>query len=129
MIYAVAGDIATHLGRPLNSTEEAQVSLWIGWLEADIALRLPPPTLVDDLVAQRVIVQSIAAYMDNPSAASEVQVSVDDGSVTKRYTKSLGRVQILPELWADLGWSGDTGAFTVTPYAAPDVGADVDAWR
>lgn len=129
MIYATSNDVATHLGRSLSTTEESQINLWISWLEADIGRNMPDPTTVDGTTAQRVIVQSIAAYLDNPTAASEVQVSVDDGSVTKRYTRSLGRVQILPELWADLGWSGDTGAFTVTPYAAADTGADVDAWR
>ena len=129
MTYATFDDVAIHLGRSLSETEESQIFMWISWLEADIASKLPDLTTVDPTAAQRVIVQSIASYLDNPTAASEVQVSVDDGSVTKRYTRSLGRVQILPELWADLGWSGETGAFTVSPYGAADTGADVDAWR
>lgn len=127
MMYATPEDVGFHLNRPLCDGETAQVDMWIRWLEADIALKLPAPAVVDPTVAQRVIVQSIAAYLDNPTAASEVQVSVDDASVTKRYRSSSGRVQILPDLWADLGWTGDTGAFTVTPYGAVDTAA-TDAW-
>lgn len=123
-MYAMPSDVAAHLGRPLSETETAQVNLWIGWLEADITARVPD---VDLSKAQRAVVESIAAYMRNPDSATTVQVSVDDGNVTKHYSSSSGRVEILPELWAGLGWSESGGAFTVTPYGAPDV--SFDAWR
>ena len=126
-MYAAPSDVGTHLGRPLSDAETEQFLLWIGWLEADIARRLPDPLTIDVTTAQRVVVQSIAAYIDNPSAASQVSIAVDDASVTKRYSRSSGRVEILPELWGDLGWTGDTGAFSVTPYGAPDTAA-LDAW-
>ena len=114
-MYAIASDVAAHLGRPLSAAETGQVELWIGWLEADIDARLPGMPF-EVVTAQRVIVQSIAAYMDNPTAATQVSFQVDDGAVTKRYTSSSGRVQVLPELWADLGYVEASGsAFTIVP--------------
>lgn len=117
-MYAVPADVSTHLGRPPFSPEEdAQVAKWIGWLEADIARRISGA--IDSATANRVITESIAAYMRHPDSATQVDVAVDDGRVSKRYSTASGRVQILPDLWADLGWV-ETGAFTVTPHGALD---------
>ena len=126
-MYAIATDVAAHLGRPLSAAETTQVTLWIGWLEADIEARIDVAE-VDGNTVQRVVVESIADYMRNPDRASQVAVQVDDANITKRYSSSSGRVQVLPELWADLGWV-PSGAFTVTPYGAPDTtAAAFDAW-
>ena len=123
-MYATPDDVGVHLGRPLDPSEHDRLMLWIGWLEADIDRRLPAPAVVDPVTAQRAIVESIATYMDNPTAASQVSIQVDDGGVTKSYKKSAGRVQILPEFWADLGWSDqETGASSITPYFGV-----LDAW-
>ena len=119
-MYASADDIGEHLGRPLTETERAQVERWLGWLEADIARRLPG-AMIDAPTANRVLVESVAAYMANPSGAASVSVAVDDGSMTRRYERGcVGRVAILPELWADLGLTEGRTAFTIRPSYEPD---------
>lgn len=125
-MYAQPDDVAVHLGRPLSSSETSQFALWISWLEGDILRRIPD-VAIDPAIANRAIVQSIAAYLDNPTSATQIQVSVDDGSITRTYSSASGRVEILPALWADLGYLEGGGAFSVTPYGAPDTVIS-DAW-
>lgn len=121
-MYASAVDVASHLGRPLTPAEEAQVSVWIEWLEADITERLPN---VNPDKALRAIVESIVHYVRNPEGATSVNVQVDDGLVSKRYATGSGRVELLADWWAKLGWLDRRGAFTIRPHYVPDG----HAWR
>ena len=125
-MYATAGEVSAHLGRPLTPAEDAQVDMWIGWLESDIAERFPDHSTLSATLLQRAIVESVAAYMRNPDDATQVSedISVDDGrwQRSRRYQTSTGRVELLPHWWARLGWvdPGSSGIRTLTPYFEPD---------
>ena len=125
-MYAIASDVATNLGRSLTPVEEAQAAQWIGWAESTIQRRLGDLAQLDPDTLNMVIVEAVSRRLRMPEPVSQVSVSVDDGNVNKTYSKATGLIDILPEWWAALGWV-ESGAFTVTPYGAPD--ASPDAWR
>ena len=124
-MYATAGEVSAHLGRPLTPAEDAQVDMWIGWLESDIIERFPNHSALNATLLQRAIVESVAAYMRNPDDATQVSedISVDDGrwQRSRRYQSSTGRVELLPHWWARLGWVEPSvrQAFSVRPHYAP----------
>ena len=125
-MYAIASDVATNLGRPLTQAEEAQAAQWIGWAESTIQRRLGNLAQLDPDTLNMVIVEAVSRRLRMPEPVSQVSVSVDDANINKTYQKATGLIDILPEWWAALGWV-ESGAFSVTPYGAPD--ASPDAWR
>ena len=125
-MYATASDVATNLGRSLSTAEAAQAAQWIGWAESTIQLRLGDLGALDPDTLNMVIVEAVSRRLRMPEPVTQVSVSVDDANVNKTYQKATGLIDILPEWWADLGWV-ESGAFSVTPYGAPD--ASPDAWR
>ena len=132
-MYALPADVAVNLGRPLSAAETLQAEQWIAWAEATIA-RGPagqPGRNLDELDASTiwmVVVESVSRRLRMPDPVSQQTVSVDDATVTRTYTRASGLIEILPHEWEALGWAPTgAGAFTVTPYGAPDVGV-VDAW-
>ena len=125
-MYATASDVATNLGRSLSTAEAAQAAQWIGWAESTIQLRLGDLGALDPDTLNMVIVEAVSRRLRMPEPVTQVSVSVDDANVNKTYSKATGLIDILPEWWAALGWV-ESGAFSVTPYGAPD--ASPDAWR
>ena len=125
-MYATASDVATNLGRSLSTTESAQVAQWIGWAESTIQRRLGALEELDPDTLNMVIVEAVSRRLRMPEPVSQVSVSVDDANINKTYQKATGLIDILPEWWAALGWV-ESGAFSVTPYGAPDTSPD--AWR
>jgi len=125
-MYATASDVATNLGRSLTQAEEAQAAQWVGWAESTIQRRLGDLGSLDPDTLNMVIVEAVSRRLRMPEPVTQVSVSVDDANVNKTYQKATGLIDILPEWWAALGWV-ESGAFSVTPYGAPDVSPD--AWR
>ena len=125
-MYAIASDVATNLGRSLTQAEEAQAAQWIGWAESTIQRRLGDLAQLDPDTLNMVIVEAVSRRLRMPEPVSQVSVSVDDANINKTYSKATGLIDILPEWWAALGWV-ESGAFSVTPYGAPDTSPD--AWR
>ena len=125
-MYATASDVATNLGRSLSTAEAAQAAQWIGWAESTIQRRLGDLTQLDPDTLNMVIVEAVTRRLRMPEPATQVSVSVDDANINKTYSKATGLIDILPEWWTALGWV-ESGAFSVTPYGAPD--ASPDAWR
>ncbi|HHU10583.1 MAG TPA: hypothetical protein GXZ60_11300 [Intrasporangiaceae bacterium] len=125
-MYATASDVATNLGRSLTQAEEAQAAQWVGWAESTIQRRLGDLGSLDPDTLNMVIVEAVSRRLRMPEPVTQVSVSVDDANVNKTYQKATGLIDILPEWWAALGWV-ESGAFSVTPYGAPD--ASPDAWR
>ena len=125
-MYAIASDVATNLGRSLTQAEEAQAAQWIGWAESTIQRRLGDLAQLDPDTLNMVIVEAVSRRLRMPEPVTQVSVSVDDANVNKTYSKATGLIDILPEWWAALGWV-ESGAFSVTPYGAPDTSPD--AWR
>ena len=125
-MYAIASDVATNLGRSLTQAEEAQAAQWIGWAESTIQRRLGDLAQLDPDTLNMVIVEAVTRRLRMPEPATQVSVSVDDANINKTYSKATGLIDIHPEWWAALGWV-ESGAFSVTPYGAPDTSPD--AWR
>ena len=53
-----------------------------------------------------------------PDDATQVAISADDGSVSRTYRSSAGRVEIRDEWWELLSPSVETGAFSIRPYGS-----------
>lgn len=115
--------IATALGKT------APVSLdsdrWQMWIDDAVRLiqfrvdKLEFTDLLDQDMVDYVVREAVVAQVDRPDSATQVTVSVDDGSTTKSYRSSKGRVTILDEWWTLLGLAegGGSGAFSVDTVA------------
>lgn len=100
-----------------GSQAERQWSQWIANAMLQIRLRFGSIEELDPEVVDEVVRLAVAEKVRRPDAATQVEVSVDDGSVSRRYEKSSGQVTILDEWWAWLSpvvvESGS--AFTIAP--------------
>lgn len=112
-------NIAVELGRTApdsTSTEFAQWELWIADALFLIGRRLGDVTLLDQPTLDYVVRQAVAAHVRKPDDATQVAVTVDDGSVSRTYSSSRGRVEIIDDWWNLLAPADTTGkAFSITP--------------
>ena len=121
-------DVADRLGRvrpPFDSPAWLQAQKFID--QADLLITryqarnaLPDPDGAD---RDYVILEAVAAVVRNPDDATSVDVQIDDGRVSKRYSSSSGKVSL--EDWWDTLWpeiNTDASAFTVRPHFVPDRG-------
>ena len=103
------------------SDAEMLISAWAvrsGYTVADL----------DNAQVDYVIRESVALKVKRPDSATQVDVAVDDGRVSRRYESSTGQITILPEWWDLLTPAASTssgGAFSVSPYFEPDT---VSSW-
>lgn len=115
-------DIAVELGRTApesTSPEYAQWEMWIADALMLIGARLGDVTALDQTRLDYVVRLAVAAHVRRPDDATQVAVSVDDGSVSRTYRSSRGRVEIIDDWWALLSPTDTTGkAFSITPSAA-----------
>lgn len=118
--------IAVALGRTApdgTSPEFEQWQMWIDDARMLISARLVGTlagqvATLDDLDQAKldyVVREAVVAQVRRPDDATQVAVSVDDGSVSRTYRSSSGRVEIRDEWWALLSpHPEDTGkAFSV----------------
>lgn len=121
----IPSDIAVELGRTApdaDSAEYAQWELWIGDALLLISARLGVLADLDQGHLDYVVRQAVAAHVRRPDDATQVAVSVDDGSVSRTYRSSRGRIEILDEWWALLSPTDTTTrAFSVRPSGAGSV--------
>src|SRR5689334_9519020 len=100
-----------------DSIQEQQWQLWIDTALMLIEVRKSQLGVTEDLDEARVdyvVREAVVAQVRRPDDATQVAVSVDDGSVSKTYRSSRGRVEILDEWWALLGLTPTGGqAFSV----------------
>jgi len=122
-------DVRIELGRPtISAGEQDQWSAWIDQALYLIGKRL---TLAD--LAERdvdyVVLQSVAAHVRNPDSATQVDVSVDDGSTSRRYSSGAGRVVIGDDLWGllDPDLVDASGVGSTQMFGTPDMPA-YDPW-
>lgn len=123
-------DIAVELGRTApaaNSPEYAQWQMWIADALMLIAARLGDTTLLDQGRLDYVVRQAVAAHVRRPDDATKVDVSVDDGSISRTFRSGRGRVEILDEWWALLDPDGarSSGAFSIRPYGSGTCHAEI----
>lgn len=132
-------NIATALGRTdsLTAAEEAQWEMWIADARMLISARLVGDGAgqvedLDDLdqdVLDYVVREAVVAQVRRPDDATQVAVSVDDGSVSRTYRSSSGRIEIRDEWWDLLDPdSGESGkAFSIDTAGSATVHADICA--
>ena len=112
-------DIAVELGRTTpdtDTTEYSQWELWITDARMLISARLGDLTELDQQRLDYVVRLAVAAHVRRPDDATQVAVTVDDGSVSRTYRSSRGRVEIIDDWWALLSPADTTGkAFSITP--------------
>ena len=112
-------DIAVELGRTapeVSGAEFAQWELWIADALFLIGRRLGDVTALDQPTLDYVVRQAVSAHVKRPDDATQVAVSVDDGSVSRTYRSSRGRVEIIDDWWALLAPTDTTGkAFSIRP--------------
>ncbi|MCX8455353.1 hypothetical protein [Paenarthrobacter ureafaciens] len=128
MAYATVADVEVRYGQSLSVAQTAQVTAWIGDLEAEIAERIPNiaelivlgrPTLA---TLSRVISTAIIRHLDNPKGLKSRTFAIDDYSETEQpwiQGTPGGGPELSDEDWAKLlpGSSGE--AFSIRPWGAP----------
>lgn len=115
--------IAIELGRAAPDPDTALAAQWQLWIDdaemliedraAELGKDMPDEKKVDYVVRQAVV-----KHVRKPDDATQVTVSVDDGSSSRTYQSGQGRVVILDEWWAQLGLvkaSGGAYAFDTAP--------------
>lgn len=123
--------IAVALGvtAPLpGTTDFDQWAMWISDAEMLIDARKTYLGIVDPLDPAKVdyvVREAVVAQVKRPDDATQVTVSIDDGSTSRTYRSSKGRITILDEWWLFLGLTDPSAAFTVD--TAPQ-GRSTGAW-
>lgn len=116
-------DIAVALGRAqpaVDSPESLQWEMWISDARLEVSAG-PDGASVIDLTGldqdrlDRVLRDAVVARVRRPDDATQVDISVDDGRVSKIYQSSTGTVFIRPEWWRFLGLVSESQSFTVEP--------------
>ena len=112
-------DIAVELGRATPDSMSVEFAQWEQWI-ADalmlISARLGDVSELDQDRLDYVVRQAVSAHVRRPDDATQVAVSVDDGSVSRTFRSSRGRVEIIDEWWALLSPTDTTtSAFSITP--------------
>ena len=113
--------IAVALGRTTPESGSLAYEQWLMWIDDALMLinarktELAVTTDLDANTLDYVVREAVAAHVRRPDDATQVTVSVDDGSMSKTYRSGRGRVEILDEWWALLGLTPPTGgAFSVS---------------
>lgn len=123
MIAVALGVAAPESG----SVQEQQWQMWIDDAEMLIETRrleVDDTLLIDVAKSDYVVREAVVAHVRHPDDATQVSVSVDDGSSQRTYRSAVGRVSIRDEWWALLGLAPrSTGAFSVTPYGVSSIHA------
>lgn len=87
MAVATYEDVSVALGRPISDTDQqAQVEHWLTGIELVITQRLGDVSLLDQAALLFVESEAVASMVrQSGTPESSITVSVDDGSVTRRF--------------------------------------------
>jgi len=108
--------IAVALGVAVpDSAVIGQWEMWISDAEMLIEIRRVQLDVdqIDEAKLDYVVREAVVAQVKRPDDTTQITVSVDDGSTSKTYRSSKGRVTIRDEWWALLGLTDPSGAFTI----------------
>ena len=108
-------DIAAALGRPAPAQDSADYAQWSMWISDALMLieaRLGDLSALNPTRLDYVVREAVVAMVRRPDDSTQVDVAIDDGRVSRRYSSSAGRVAIDEDWWADLGLSLAAGAWT-----------------
>lgn len=105
--------IAVALGRTTTTAaEDEQWAMWIADALLLIEARLGDPADLDQARLDYVVREAVVAHIRHPDDATQVSVSIDDGSSSRTYRSGKGRVSILEEWWNLLSPT-ESGAFVL----------------
>jgi hypothetical protein len=130
MPYASVDDVAARLGRPITTdSETAQVNAWLSDIELIIRARIPG---LDDLVTAGnpseqavVMVESNAVIRKIQNPEGKASERIDDYYYQLDANRAQGDLYLTDVEWDLLTPdTGSGGAFTITPYGAPDTRDD-----
>lgn len=78
---------------------------------------------ISEVKLDYVVREAVAAYIKRPDDATQVSVTVDDGTTARTYQSGKGRIDIIDEWWTLLGLTDpdDSGAFSIDMI--PSVGS------
>lgn len=111
--------IAVALGQPAPEPESTTWNQWAMWIDDAVMLI---DSRIADLGAVRpdeakiayVVREAVVAQVKRPDDATQVTVSIDDGSSSRTYQSGKGRVTIADDWWKLLGLSASDGkAFSI----------------
>lgn len=70
---------------------------------------------ISEMKLDYVVREAVAAHIKRPDDATQVSVTVDDGTTARTYQSGKGRIDILDEWWRMLGLvdPDDSGAFSI----------------
>jgi hypothetical protein len=112
--------IAVALGRTAPEADSVTWQQWEMWIDDALMLidarkaELQVTAELNNAALDYVVREAVTAHVRRPDNATQVTVSVDDGSTSKTYRSGRGRVEIIDEWWALLGLTPPTGgAFSV----------------
>lgn len=127
MAVATYHDVGTILRREItDTTEQDQIEWWLNGIELLIATRLGPVDGLNQDAVKYVEAEAVAAKVrrtaGSPSDEASITVSVDDGSVTRRWDHSstVGLEDITDEWWELLAPKRESVAFSTRPGYSPD---------
>jgi hypothetical protein len=110
--------VAVALGVAVPASGSATEAQWEMWIEdakmlIDTRAAQLEVTEIDDAKYDYVVREAVVAQVKRPDDSTQVTISVDDGSTSKSYRSSSGRVTIIDEWWGLLGLTDPSGAYTV----------------
>ena len=121
MVTVTADDIAVALGRTTPESGSPELLQWQMWIEDAVMLieaRLGDTAALDQTKLNYVVREAVVAQVRRPDDATSVDVSVDDGRVSRTYRTSAGRVTIRDEWWDLLSPDIKGGAFSIRPQGS-----------
>lgn len=114
--------IAVALGVAAPESGSAKFEQWSMWItDAEMLIEtrrveVAPDLTIDEAKLDYVVREAVVAQVRKPDDSTMVDVSVDDGRVSRQYASSTGRVTIHDEWWTLLGLAPkSSGAFSIRP--------------
>lgn len=106
MAIASFYEVGIAIGRPISDpTEREQVEWWLSGVELIISGRLGAIASLNQEAVIFVEAETVAEKVRRSGTnESSITVSVDDGSVTRRYDNPASEADITDEWWALLGY-------------------------
>lgn len=123
MAAATYSDVGVALRRTISdAAEQAQIEHWLTGAEMAVRSRLGDPALLDQAVLKYVETEAVAEKVRRAGRdESSVTVSVDDGTVTRRYETAMSVDDIEGRLWSLLSPARSSSAYTVGVISPVDV--------
>ena len=115
MAVATYSDVGVALRRTISDpAEQAQIEHWLTGAEMAVRSRLGNPALLDQDVLRYVEAEAVAEKVRRAGRdESSITVSVDDGTVTRRYENNMSIDDIAGDLWSLLSPARSGSAYTI----------------